>query len=318
MTAAADDRRARRRIERERAARRPALVYELVPPEGVPIRFQLAGLGARIGAQITDLLLSFAAVAAIMVLMALTVGGAGTAVVGALLFFAVRTPYYVAAELLWNGQTLGKRMNRLRVVSADGRGLTTHAVVVRNLMKEVEVFVPGTYLVLGAADGALAYLMVLTWIAVLVAIPRFNARRQRIGDMIANTVVIIQPQAVLMPDLTTGRAPAGERFVFDAGQLDHYGRYELQTLEQVLQSETRGAAGTRAQRRANLAAISRTIRAKIGYREAVSDDDAVAFLRAFYAAQRAYLEQRQLFGETREDKFHRGDGAGGNGMSGRD
>ncbi len=198
-------------------------------------------------------------------------------------------------------------MMRLRVISADGRGLTTHAVVVRNLMKEMEVFVPGTWLLVGAESGAATQAVVLAWIAVLVAIPRFNARRQRIGDMIAGTVVIIQPQAVLMPDLTAGRAPVRERFVFDAGQLDHYGRYELQTLEQVLQTETRGPAGTRDRRRASLASISRAIRTKIGYREAVADDDAVAFLRAFYAAQRAYLEQRQLFGESREDKFHRGE-----------
>ena len=306
MTAAAGDRRARRRLERERTARKRGLALELLPPEGVPIRFGVAGLGARIGAQLTDLMLCTAAVIAVLVLLGLTVGGTATTAVGALLFFAIRTPYYIAAELLWNGQTLGKRMLRLRVISADGRGLTTHAVVVRNLMKEVEVFVPGTYLILGAADGLIESLVVLAWVAVLVAIPRFNARRQRIGDMIANTVVIVQPQAVLMPDLTAARAPTRERFVFDATQLDHYGRYELQTLEQVLQSETRGATGTRDQRRANLVAISRAIRTKIDYRETVADDDTVAFLRAFYAAQRAYLEQRRLFGESREDKFHRG------------
>lgn len=295
-----------RRLARERAARRPALVHELVPPEGVPIRFEIAGLGARIGAQITDLLLSGTAVVAALVLLALTGEGNLTVAVGALLFFAIRTPYYVASELLWNGQTLGKRMSGLRVVAADGRGLTAHAVVVRNLMKEVEVFVPGTWLLVGGGD-LLASAMGLAWIAVLVAVPRFNRRRQRIGDMIAATLVIRQPQAVLLPDLTAGSAPAGDRFAFDTDQLDHYGRYELQTLERVLQAERRGGAGTAAQRRASVEAIARTIRAKIGYTDAVPDAEAAAFLRAFYAAQRAHLERRQLFGEAREDKFHRQD-----------
>lgn len=284
------------------------LEFELLPPEGVPVRFQVARLGARVAAQITDLLLSLAGVLAVIVLLGLTVGGgAGTVTVGTLLFFAIRTPYYIASELLWNGRTLGKRMNRLRVISADGRGLTAHAVVVRNLMKEMEVFVPGTYLLAGGAEGAATYGLVLVWIAVLVAIPRFNRRRQRIGDMIAGTVVIVQPQAILMPDLTVDRYRAEERFGFAAGQLDHYGRYELQTLEQLLQSETRGSAETRSQRRANLEAVARTIRAKIGYGDPVDEADAVPFLRAFYAAQRAYLEQRRLFGEAREDKFHRAD-----------
>lgn len=297
---------ARRRLARERAARRPRLVHELLPPEGVPIRLEIAGLGARIGAQITDLLLSGTAVVAALVLLALTGEGNLTVAVGALLFFAIRTPYYVASELLWNGQTLGKRMSGLRVVAADGRGLTAHAVVVRNLMKEVEVFGPGTWLLVGGGD-LWSSLAVLAWILVLLAVPRFNRRRQRIGDMIAGTLVICQPQAVLLPDLTAGSVPAGDRFVFDTDQLDHYGRYELQTLERVLQAESRGGAGTAAQRRANLEAIARTIRAKIGYTDAVPDAEAAAFLRAFYAAQRAHLERRQLFGETREDKFHRQD-----------
>lgn len=297
---------ARSRLARERAARRPGLVHELVPPEGVPIRFEVAGLGARVGAQLSDLLLSGTAVTAALVLLALTGEGNLTVAVGALLFFAIRTPYYVASELLWNGQTLGKRISGLRVVAADGRGLTALAVVVRNLMKEVEVFVPGTWLLVGGGD-LWSSLALLAWILVLLAVPRFNRRRQRIGDMIAGTLVIRQPQAVLLPDLTAARAPVADRFVFDSDQLDHYGRYELQTLERVLQADTRGDAGTAAQRLANLEAIARTIRTKIGYRDAVPDADAPAFLRAFYAAQRAHLERRQLFGETREDKFHRQD-----------
>src|SRR3546814_1913620 len=34
-------------------------------------------------------------------------------------------------------------------------------------------------------------------------------------------------------DLTARPAPGHDRFAFHSGQLDHYGRYELQTLEQV-------------------------------------------------------------------------------------
>src|SRR3546814_13599859 len=117
---------------------------------------------------------------AALALLALTAGGNITVAVGALLFFAIRTPYYVASELLWNGQTLGKRMNGLRVVAVDVRGLTTHAVVVRNLMQQAEVFVPGTSLLRGGGDPWSAG-AVLAWVAVLVAVPRFNGRRPRTG-----------------------------------------------------------------------------------------------------------------------------------------
>src|SRR3546814_12824423 len=89
---------------------------------------------------------------AALALLALTAGGNITVAVGALLFFAIRTPYYVASELLWNGQTLGKRMHGLRVVAVDGRGLTPPAVVGPNLRKEAAVFVPRTWLHPGGAD----------------------------------------------------------------------------------------------------------------------------------------------------------------------
>ena len=78
-------------------------------------------------------------------------------------------------------------------VAADGSGLTAHAVVVRNLMKEVEVFAPGTWLLAGGGD-LVSSLAVLAWIGVLLAVPLFNRRRQRIGDIIASLGKIIRKQ----------------------------------------------------------------------------------------------------------------------------
>ena len=44
------------------------------------------------------------------------------------------------------------------------------------------------------------------------------------------------------------------------------------------------------------------IRRRIDYADRVEPDQRVRFLQAFYNAQRAYLEQRQLFGDRRSDK----------------
>src|SRR3546814_1483218 len=93
-------------------------------------------------------------------------------------------------------------------------------------MKEAEVFVPGTWLLLGGGDPWSDW-AVLAWVAVLVAVPRFNGRRQRIGDMIAGTIVIRQPQAVLLPDLTARPAPGHDRFAFHRSE-EHTS--ELQSL----------------------------------------------------------------------------------------
>ena len=179
---------------------------------------------------------------------------------------------------------------------------------------------PGTYLLAGQALDVWTNIVTLIWIAVLVAVPLFNAKRQRLGDMIAGTYVIHQPDAVLLPDLAEsgrGRARAAdERFVFLPNQLDHYGRYELQTLEKVLHVRgSRLSTAESGRHRSNMAAIAKNICRKISYEEPVAERDAEAFLNAFYVAQRRYLEQRKLFGDTREDKFHKDDAneRGGNG-----
>jgi hypothetical protein len=50
--------------------------------------------------------------------------------------------------------------------------------------------------------------------------------------------------------------------------------------------------------------IAAQIRRKIGYQEAVSPARALAFLHAFYIAQRDFLERRRLYGDDRADKHH--------------
>jgi len=301
----------RKRNPARSATRR--MINDFIPPEAVPLHFEVGALGSRFGAQIIDILITSLAVGALILLLVLVriVPGSAIILLASLLFFAIRVPYYTVAELLWNGQTLGKRICRLRVISADGRGLSSHSVVVRNLMKEAEVFVPGTYLLAGQALDVWTNVITLVWIAVLVAVPLFNAKRQRLGDMIAGTYVIHQPDAVLLPDLAESghrRRTAEERFVFLPHQLDHYGRYELQTLEKVLHvNRSRLSPAEYSRHTGNMAAIAANICRKITYEERVADRDAEAFLNAFYIAQRRYLEQRKLFGDAREDKFHKDD-----------
>ncbi|NNU81527.1 RDD family protein [Halovulum dunhuangense] len=288
----------------------PPRIIEIVPPEGVPIRFDVAGLGARFVAQLADILLSLAAVIAVMALLFLSelIPMTGLVTVGALLFFAIRAPYYILAEILMNGQTFGKRLSGLRVIAVDGRSLSPHAVTVRNLMKEMEVFVPGTLLLTSASLSWPAALLLMAWISVLLAVPLLNPMRQRLGDILAGTYVVTLPVPILLPDLADAPQDQG-RFNFLPHHLDHYGRYELQTLESLLQANRdamgRGAA---ARHDDNLRRVAATIARRIGYTGRLDPDAAEAFLRVFYRTQRAYLENRKLFGDAREDKFHRSQG----------
>ncbi len=279
----------------------------LTPPEGVPIRFEVATLMGRAGAQIADIMLTFLGALAIVIVIALlpfNMGGDAAITLLFLLSLFIRAPYYILTELLWNGQTLGKRMTGLRVLAADGRGLTTHGVVARNILKEVEVFIPGTMILASQSLGLVWILVLIAWIAILLIVPLTNRKRQRIGDILANTYVVRQPKILLLPDLST--TGADEEFVFSAGQLEHYGRFELQTLETLLRANPLDQAVKKDMQK-TLLEVMRQICRKIGYDEPVADDRALAFLHAFYKAQRAFLEQKQLFGDVRDDKHHRRD-----------
>ena len=95
-------------------------------------------------------------------------------------FFIVSIGYGILTEWYWHGQTLGKRLLRLRVMDEQGLRLQFSQIVIRNLLRFVDSL-PALYLV-----GGLACL--------------FNKRAQRLGDFAANTVVVWNPR-IAEPDL---------------------------------------------------------------------------------------------------------------------
>ncbi len=88
--------------------------------------------------------------------------------------FLVFAGYFVFFEWLWNGQTPGKRLLRLRVIREDGRPITLWEAMARNLMRIFDA-IPGFILPVYSI-GLIAIFM--------------SGRDQRIGDMFAGTVVI--------------------------------------------------------------------------------------------------------------------------------
>lgn len=284
-----------------RWSRRPraprTLSRGFVTPEGVDLRLELASAGARAGAFALDVLFL------VLTLIILTIaafllwrdnskaGGDVLAVLWLLGFFLLRNGYFILLEMGGRGATFGKRLMGLRVVARDGARLTGGAVVARNAMREIEVFLPLSFLGYQAADGtadAFLVLFELGWSFLFLFFPLFNRDRLRIGDLIAGTWVVQTARTALAYDL----ASPGDRppRVFSDAALDLYGIYELQTLEDVL----RHARGD------SLAAVARTIRDKAGLAD---DGDDYGFLSDYYAALCARLEGRLLVGRKRADKF---------------
>lgn len=283
----------------------PAMRRSLVTPEGVDLSLGLAGGGQRLGAVMLDFLIMVGALLTMTLLLvaaAFAFGAQGgivlletLGVLWLLGFFVIRTGYFIVFEGGQRAATWGKRALRLRVVARSGERLTSESVIARNLMREVEVFVPLTFLLYTMfseeTEGGLLAWGAAIWVLIFLCFPLFNKDRLRVGDLLAGTWVVMIPKRSLALDLAAAEtAPGAERFT--AEQLDAYGVYELQTLEQVLRENQPHV----------LALVASTIRRKIGDAGTESDGD---FLSAYYTAARARMERGLLFGKRRANKFDR-------------
>jgi uncharacterized RDD family membrane protein YckC len=288
-------------------------VREIVTPEGVPLRFTLAGAGDRAGAFLIDVVILFAGLIAIGLVAESATGGHASwlrALIVVVSFLGFNF-YFAVFEVRWRGATPGKRALGIRVIDARGGQLETSAVLARNLVRELEAWIPLRLLLAGGlvwpeAPGW-ARLIAFCWAFVFLLMPLFNKDRLRVGDLIAGTRVVLQPKVVLAPDLVAEAAVALKQnfpraapaaYAFTEAQLSIYGIYELQVLENVLRGNPALASHHEAVR-----TVSEKVRGKIRYDAVSVDDD--RFLRDFYAAQRAHLEQKLLFGQRRQDKYAR-------------
>lgn len=151
-------------------------------PEGVSFSFPLAGPVTRFLALSIDLV----CIAGAMVVLNMTLGAFALItpdLAGAILmigYFVISIGYAIAFEWLWRGQTVGKRVMRIRVMDIQGLRLRLSQIIVRNLLRFIDS-IPMLYLV-GGTTCAL------------------NRHAQRLGDMAANTVVVRMPR-LREPDL---------------------------------------------------------------------------------------------------------------------
>jgi len=289
--------------------------FTVFTPEGVPLEFRIAPAGYRLVAFMIDAGILFFAHLLLWLAahLSASVEAISLVLIGS---FLLRNFYFMWFEQRWQGRTPGKRARGLRVIDAGGGELTTESIIVRNLTRDLEIFVPLTltlipYALWPSAPGWAA-MAALAWLLVLVSMPLFNRQRRRVGDLAAGTVVVLSPKTILRPDLAdpaaarepaieeeeeTGIAPSGSpgRRIFTEHHLSHYGIYELQVLEKVLRDPPDWSS------KRTLREISTKVRDKIGWEP--SEPNPQAFLEDFYAAQRAYLERKMLLGKRREDKF---------------
>jgi uncharacterized RDD family membrane protein YckC len=145
-------------------------------PEGIEFALPLAGPFSRMLAFAVDLAAILAAGTLLARLAAplqlISADAEQTAIT--VLYFALTLLYGILTEWLWRGQTIGKRLLGLRVVEANGLRLRPSQIVIRNLLRFVDLL-PGLYLV-----GGVSCIL--------------SPRRQRLGDIAASTIVIRIPE----------------------------------------------------------------------------------------------------------------------------
>lgn len=150
-------------------------------PEQVAIALPLAGVGSRLLAALLDAVVVLVGVGVSLfvgVLLGVVVsanqgGESATEVLVALylvLLFAGVFGYFAGLELLWNGQTVGKRALGIRVLRDDGTPVDTAAVLARTVVRLVD-FLPVGYLV-----GLVSMIA--------------DRRGRRLGDMVGGTIVV--------------------------------------------------------------------------------------------------------------------------------
>lgn len=265
-----------------------------ITPEGVDLRLELGSAGSRAAAFTIDFLIMIVTLVVVTITLSFAAvpGTEGFVMTLWLVgFFILRNGWFSLFEMGSRGATPGKRLLGLRIVARDGARLTGAAVIARNAMREIEIFLPlsflGDQVAEGTADTFLT-IFALLWSGIFLFFPLFNRDRLRVGDLVAGTWVVQNERALLLADLVG--TDSRQRRAFPPAALQLYGVYELQALENVLRNDNPDAIAT----------VARTIRAKAGLTD---DGDDFGFLSDYYAALCAHLESGLMVGRRRENKF---------------
>jgi uncharacterized RDD family membrane protein YckC len=202
-------------------------------PELVTLEFPLAGIGSRFIAILIDYALQFAAFVALILGSMLflpsmqkfeSASAKWAVAVMVLIPFLLQCGYFTLFEGLWHGQTPGKRVAKVRVIQQSGRAITIFESLSRNLVRVID-FLPTFYVV-----GTISIFI--------------TKRNQRLGDLVAGTLVVHEGQTRDVAPLgntrlftqATPQAPAAPRATtIPADALSRLGLADLQAIEAFLE-----------------------------------------------------------------------------------
>jgi len=156
-------------------------------PERVPLHFALASIGNRFIACAIDHAIQVLVLIALVIVFVIISDAAdlGARLTNApkwviallvIMQFVIIDGYFAIFEWLWSGQTPGKRWLKLRVIREDGRPISFFEAMIRNLIRVIDLIVPPFYSI-----GLVSVFC--------------TTRDQRVGDLVAGTVVVREREA---------------------------------------------------------------------------------------------------------------------------
>jgi uncharacterized RDD family membrane protein YckC len=165
---------------------------EIVTPENIAFEYRLAGPFRRLVAYAIDLALRMVAFVGITMALSFTlswfIGGAIAGVI-LILFFVLSWFYGGLFETFMNGQTPGKRLLGIRVLTVTGQPINGMQAIMRNILRTAdEVPLLSLHMI---SEEFPAYYIIPTFVLGLVVMT-CNRRFQRLGDLVCGTMVVIE------------------------------------------------------------------------------------------------------------------------------
>lgn len=164
---------------------------EIVTPENIAFEYRIAGPFWRLPAYLIDVAIRLTVLAVFSIGIMFAFGSVRLFGLGFMFmlisWFVVSWFYGGLFEAMWNGQTPGKKLIGLRVVTLDGRPINALQAILRNILRSVDSL--PTFPLVGGIP-ATCYLVGLGSCLMTV-------RYQRLGDLACGTIVVIEERAFL-------------------------------------------------------------------------------------------------------------------------
>ncbi len=173
------------------------LTAVITTPENIQFEYRIAGPFRRLPALLLDLairMMFWLLVVILFAVVGISIPFSGPALIFVffVFWFGLEWFYGIFFESRWNGQTPGKWLTKIRVISVDGRPINAYQATVRNFLRLAD-FAPMVSLEIFDPESPPAYFFP-TFLVSLICMT-LTSRFQRLGDLAAGTMVVVNEPA---------------------------------------------------------------------------------------------------------------------------